>query len=317
MSMVGEMPLRHDRRALLKGAGSAAAAAFLSGWPSPLRAAVPPHTFKHGAFEVTVVSDGHLVLPASVLGADAPKAELEALLKAAGQGPDMFQPQANVTLIRTGAELILVDTGSGAHFQPTAGKLGENLAAAGIDAAKITQVVFTHGHPDHLWGTADEMDDLRFPNARYVVAAPEWNFWTAADLIKTMPDAMHPFVTGAQRNFGRIKEKVRTVKPGEEIVTGLRVLETHGHTPGHISLELAGGDGLIVVGDVVPHALVTFAHPKWRFGFDAIPDVAGATRRKLLDRAASEKTKLIGYHWPFPGVGFAEHRDSAYRFVPA
>jgi glyoxylase-like metal-dependent hydrolase (beta-lactamase superfamily II) len=49
------------------------------------------------------------------------------------------------------------------------------------------------------------------------------------------------------------------------------------NTPGHISLELAGGDGRIVVGDAVPHATVAFAHPEWRFGFDAIPDLASAT----------------------------------------
>jgi glyoxylase-like metal-dependent hydrolase (beta-lactamase superfamily II) len=110
---------------------------------------------------------------------------------------------------------------------------------------------------------------------------------------------------------------VKIVKPGEDIVTGLRVLDTAGHTPGHISLEPAGGDGLIVVGDAVPHATVTFAHPEWRFGFDAIADLAIANRCKRFDRAATEKVKLIGCHWPHPGVGFAERRDGAYRYVPA
>jgi glyoxylase-like metal-dependent hydrolase (beta-lactamase superfamily II) len=74
---------------------------------------------------------------------------------------------------------------------------------------------------------------------------------------------------------------------------------------------------LIVVGDTVPHSAVSFAHPQWRFGFDAIPELAAASRRKLLERAATEKTRLIGYHWPWPGVGFAERRDGAYRFVAA
>jgi glyoxylase-like metal-dependent hydrolase (beta-lactamase superfamily II) len=152
-------------------------------------------------------------------------------------------PAGNITLIRSASDSILIDTGSGANFQPTAGKLSENLDAAGIDAATITKVAFTNAHPDHLWGMIDE-NDLRFPNASYVVSAAEWNFWTDADLIRKMPEAMHPFVVGAQRNLSRIKDRVTTVKPGADIVTGLRVLDTAGHTPGHISFEFAGGDGL-------------------------------------------------------------------------
>jgi glyoxylase-like metal-dependent hydrolase (beta-lactamase superfamily II) len=301
-----------DRRAFLKLAGAATLVV-----PARLSAATPPHSFRHGAFDVTVLSDGHLILPASVLAPDAPKAELEALLKSVGQGPDQAMPAANITLIRSGADLILVDTGSGPNFQPTAGKLLENLAAAGIDAAAVTRVVFTHAHPDHIWGTLDATDAPRFPNARYTIAAAEWNFWMDPELMRRMPEAMHGFIAGAQRNLGRIKERIDTVKPGDDIITGLRVLDSAGHTPGHISLELAGGDGLIVVGDAVPHSAVSFAHPQWRFGFDAIPELAAASRRKLLERAATEKTRLIGYHWPWPGVGLAERNDGAYRFVAA
>lgn len=303
-----------NRRALLRLAAGLAGTAL---WPRHILAATPPHTFKHGAFDVTVVSDGHLVLPASLLAPDVPRAELEALLRSVGQGPEQVMPAANITLIRAASELILVDTGSGANFQPSAGKLAENFEAAGIDKAKITHVVFTHAHPDHLWGTIDDFNELRFPNARYVVSDAEWNFWTDGDLIRKMPEPMHGFVVGAQRNLARIRDRVKTVKGGDEIVTGVRVLDTSGHTPGHVSLEVAGGDGLIVVGDVVPHTTVSFAHPGWRFGFDTIPELAGATRRKLLERAAAEKTKLIGYHWLYPGVGYAERKDGAYRFVAA
>ena len=305
-----------DRRGFLRLAGAGLAGTAF-GWPSRATAAIPPHVFRHGAFEISVISDGHLVLPANLLVPDAPKPEVAALLAAAGQGPDQVMPATNLTLIRSGADLILVDTGSGANFQPTAGKLAANLETAGIDKAKVTKVVFTHAHPDHLWGTIDDMDDLSFPNASYVVGEAEWNFWMDRDLVKKTPEQMHAFVAGAQRNLGRIKDKVKTVKPGADIVAGMRVLDTAGHTPGHISLEIAGGDGLIVVGDAATHATVAFAHPEWRFGLDTIADLAIANRRRLLDRAATGKVKLIGYHWPYPGVGFAERKGGAYRFVAA
>ena len=48
--------------------------------------------------------------------------------------------------------------------------------------------------------------------------------------------------------------------------------------------------------------------------FDAIHDLAIANRKKLLDRAATDKTKLLGFHWPYPGVGHAERKDSAYQY---
>src|SRR4051794_36177391 len=114
-----------DRRVFLAGASALLAAL-------PAFAAVPPHRFRLGAFEIIVVSDGHLVLPVNIFGQDANKEELNALLKQAGQGPDLVQPLLNITLIRTPSDLILVDTGAGANFQPTAGRLAENLAAGGI-----------------------------------------------------------------------------------------------------------------------------------------------------------------------------------------
>jgi glyoxylase-like metal-dependent hydrolase (beta-lactamase superfamily II) len=96
----------------------------------------------------------------------------------------------------------------------------------------------------------------------------------------------------------------------------VRVIDTPGHTPGHVSIELAGGDGLIVVGDVAANALVSFAHPEWRFAIDSIPELAITSRRRLLDRAATDKTRLVGSHWPYPGLGVVERKDNAYRFVP-
>src|SRR5262249_34291785 len=159
-----------------------------------------PYSFKHGAFELTVVSDGHLVLPTSFLAPDAPAAERETVLKAAGQTGELFNSPTNVTLIRAGDDLILIDMGSGDRFMPTAGKLWDNLKTAGIDKAKITKVVFTHGHPDHLWGAVDELDELVLPQATYYVASAELNFWTGNNALRGLSAERAGFVTGARRN---------------------------------------------------------------------------------------------------------------------
>ena len=81
--------------------------------------------------------------------------------------------------------------------------------------------------------------------------------------------------------------------------------------------RLAGGEGLIITGDVMPNPLVSFEHPDWKFGFDADPNLAIETRKKMVDQAAADKTRLLGYHWPYPGVGFADKKDTAYVFVKA
>jgi glyoxylase-like metal-dependent hydrolase (beta-lactamase superfamily II) len=298
-----------SRRALL----ASTAATFAIGLPA---GAATLHRFKHGDFEIIVVSDGHLVLPTSFLAPEAPPAERVALLKAAGQDGDQYQSPTNVTLISKGSELILIDAGSGDRFMPSAGKLFDNLKDAGIEKASITKVVFTHGHPDHLWGALDDLDDLVLPNAAYCVGATEWDFWHGENATRGLPAERAGFVTGARRRFDAIKSRVKMVKPGNDIVTGLRVVDTAGHTQGHVSLEIAGGEGLIVGSDVLTHPLISFAHPEWRTTADHVPEQAVTTRKRLLDRLAGDRSRLIGFHLPYPGIGTVARNGAAYRFEP-
>jgi len=298
-----------DRRTFL-----AASAAGFAARALPAVAATP-YAFRHGAFDVTVVSDGHLVLPTTFLAPDAPPPERDAILKAAGQTGEQYNSPTNITLIRTSSDLILIDMGSGDRFMPTAGKLWDHPKAAGNDKAKVTKVVFTHGHPDHLWGTVDELDDLVIPDAAFYVASAEWDFWTGENATRGLPAERAGFVTGARRNYTAIKDRVKMIKAGDEIVSGLRIIDTPGHTQGHVSIELAGADGLIVGGDALIDPVIYFRHPEWYYTGDHMPDQAAATRRKLLDRLAADRSKLIGFHLPYPGVGTVERKDSAYRFV--
>ena len=315
MSIIDPRPmLPISRRKFMAGAAGLATAAA---WPARLWAAEAPYTFKQGEFEISVISDGHLVLPMAVLASDAPPEERKALLEAAGLTGETATPATNAPLIRSGSDLILVDTGSGTGFQPTVGKLPESLAAAGIDPASITKVVFSHAHPDHIWGTVADDGALRYPNATYYVGATEWDFWMDPDLMTKMPAEMQPFVIGAQKHLAGVKDRVTMLKAGDDIVTGISAIDTPGHTPGHISLLVAGGEGLIITIDAIINAEVYFPHPEWKFGFDADQDLAVTTRKALLDRAATDKMKLLGFHWPYPGVGVAERKGAGYQFVPA
>ena len=297
------------RRTVLAATAATAAAHVLPAY------AASPHAFKHGVFDVTIISDGHLVLPTTFLAPDAPPKQRETLLKAAGQTGETYDSPTNITLIRSGGDLILIDMGSGDRFMPTAGKVWDNLKSAGIDKSTITKVIFTHGHPDHLWGAVDDLDDMVLPNATFYVADSEWNFWQGDDATRGLPSERAGFVTGARRNYAAIKNQVKMFKAGDEVISGIHAIATPGHTQGHVSLALSGGDGLIVGGDALTHPLISFAHPEWRPTADHVPEQAVATRKMLLDRLATDRSKLIGFHLPYPGVGTVERRDGAYRFA--
>lgn len=307
-------PSRRD--VLIGGAalGSVAALAPLAA----RRAFAAGHSFPVGDAEVTIVSDGNLVArPAQALWPEAPKAEFEALMQESGLPLDEVQPACNVTVLRTGDRLVVFDTGAGPRFLDTTGKLAENLAAAGIDPAAVTDVVLTHGHPDHLWGVLDEFDEELFAAATYHAAQPEFAFWTAADTLDKLPEAQKAMGAGAQRSYAAIEARLELFQPGAEVLPGVMAVESFGHTPGHCSFELRyGGEGLLIGGDVLHHPAVSFAHPEWPLGFDHERDQAIATRKKLLDRLAAEKLHLVGFHLPYPGIGYAERKDAGYRFVP-
>ncbi len=304
--------IRLDRRKFMAAAAGLIAAGVL---PKNVMALAGPYLFKQGAYDVTVVSDGTLLLPTSIIDSGGKPEEVVKLLGAMVQG-DKAQFEASPLLLKSGSEMILMDTGAGGGFQPTAGKILESLKAAGVDPSAITKVIFTHAHPDHCWGTIGKDGKPVFANASFHMGETEWNFWTAADLGSKMPKEMQGMVTGTQSQLGALKDQIKLFKTGAEVLPGIMALDTAGHTPGHVSFELAGGDGMIVTGDAITNSMVFFAHPDWKFGFDADHTTAIANRMKLLDMASAGKKKLLGYHWPYPGIGMAEKKDGAYVYVP-
>lgn len=296
------------RRAMLAGAAAAGALAATG-----LRAAPAAQL---GARSVEVVSDGAFSMPLGMLARDVSLEALEAELIAGGL-PAQPRPAAlNVTLIRDGEELTLIDCGAGANFVSGAGKLGETLDAAGVDRAKVKRVLFTHAHPDHLWGALDSFDEAAFPEATFHIAEAEHDFWRAADVLSKLPEDRHAFAAGAQRILKALDDRVQRFKPGAEVAPGIVALATPGHTPGHASFAVSGGgSSLIVLGDAITHAVLSFRRPDWATGADQDPAQAVATRRALLDRLANEKLPFIGYHLPAPGLGHAEAKDGAWRYV--
>jgi glyoxylase-like metal-dependent hydrolase (beta-lactamase superfamily II) len=238
--------------------------------------------------------------------------DVKAALKAGGLTDAHVPITFTVTAVRIGGRLVLFDSGTGAQLAPTAGNITKsNLwQAAGIDPAKVDTIVITHFHGDHISGLmAKDTNAPIFPNARIHVPANEYKFWTAPTTTAGAAKRIQAVFPG-WKNIVQFEGEV-------EVVPGVRAVATTGHTPGHTSyLVSAGGQQVMVLGDVTNIRALNMKNPGWHLVFDADPNLAEANRRKIFDRIVADKIVTTGYHWGMPGAGTVQRDGSGYALVP-
>ncbi len=302
-----------DRRRFML-AGLTLTGAGLIGF-APARAAESP-IIELGSKRLTTLSDGHLVLPMDFVFGDVPREDLLALLSANDLSTEQIEPPCNITVLRDGDRLVVFDVGAGPNFMPSAGRLPDSLAAAGIDPAEVTDVLFTHAHPDHIWGLLDDFDEVIFPDADYHISRAEWDYWRADDTLANTPEARKSFVVGAQNRMAVLEDRIQLFEYGDAVLPDVEAVDTSGHTPGHTSFAVHdGADTVTVIGDAILNGVVSFARPDWPTGSDQDPQKGIETRSRLLDRLAAERGHVIGFHLPAGGIGRVERQGPAYRFA--
>ena len=293
--------------------------------PASMQGEMQPtiYRFKLGGFEVSTIMDSKVIRSGLTpsfggeVGADAVKA----LAKANRIDADRYEHPFTPMLVNTGKELVLFDTGCGSlrdeHEQMKgrlpAGNLVARMAQAGYRPEDVDVVVLTHGHPDHIGGLTKGGQAV-FPNARYVIGAAEFDFWNRGENVREA------------RKFNRelyvkivlpLANRATFIKPGDEVVPGIRAVDAAGHSPGLLAFTIESeGKRLINWADTCNHYVVAIQRPDLHLDVDDDKDKAVASRKRILDMVASEGLFVAGFHMPFPGLGWVEKAGAAYRWVP-
>ncbi|MBB6220203.1 MBL fold metallo-hydrolase [Rhizobium leguminosarum] len=272
--------------------------------------------FKLGSYKFTAVRDGINISekPYETYGTNQDPETVKALLTANFLPADKLLNGYTPALVDTGSDVILVDTGFGESGRARgSGKLVQGLKAAGYSADDVTIVALTHLHGDHIGGLM-ENGAPAFRNARYVIGQAEYDFWSNKSREGTPAEASHKAVLA---NVAPLAGKTTFIKDGDSFAPGVTAMLAAGHSPGHMVFHVESeGKRLVLTGDTANHYILSLLRPDWEVRFDMDKTQAAASRRKVFDMIATEKIAFLGYHMPFPAVGFVERQDGGYRFVP-
>ena len=314
-----------NRRTLL---GTAAAAPLLSALPAAAHhghdmAQAPGfYRFRIGSFTVTTVFDGVSPRPDPArtgMVANQPAEAVEQALTEALLPTARLDNPFTVTFLDTGKQVVAFDTGTGGgQLSTTSGLLKHNMEAAGIEPERVSQILFSHFHPDHITGLTTKDNAAVFPNAEVAVPAAEWAFWSDESNSGKVPENQRGTFANVRRRFGPYQAKLRQFAWGAEVVPGVRALAAPGHTPGHTVFQVAdGAEQLFVMADTSSRPELFLRYPGWFSGFDIDGPMASDTRRKLFSRIAAERARITAYHFPFPANGYVAPWGEGFRFVPA
>lgn len=263
-----------------------------------------------GQTELFVLDDGTLPFPARLFFRDLPEDVWSPGLSLDAEG--RIPVSHNFLLVKTGADYILIDTGYGDQtHNGLTGHLLEDFDRTGIQREQVTKVITTHAHGDHIKANTIVRDGKRiptFPNADYILARPDWDYYHAPERFTLDSDFDRHVVT--LEHTGRL-----VLVDGEvQLTPEIRLLPTPGHTPGHMSVVIeSDGDTAIFLGDLCHH-VSQFAHPEWVTTFDSHPAQTPHARARLFEFALSKDALLVCPHAPYPGLGRLARTEMGVRW---
>jgi len=293
--------------------------------PHSAHAATPPtarpgkqagyYWLKIGNRQVAAISDGTVRSSAHLISQHEEHVA-ESLKNAYVTSPR--STSVNAFLILADERRILVDAGSGKLLGPTANKLADSLAGAGLKPADITDILLTHIHADHSGGLTVDGKKV-FPNATVHVNCVEADFWLSPANMDNSPEYFRPmFIKGQESLAPYLKtDKVALFEAGHTVLPGITAVAAAGHTPGHTCYLLEShGEKLLFWGDTVHVAEAQFPLPDTAIEYDLDPQAAIKQRQQLFADAADKGHLVAGAHISFPGIGHVGKAAQGYQWIP-
>ncbi|ASZ14062.1 MBL fold metallo-hydrolase [Chitinophaga pendula] len=227
-------------------------------------------TFHFRDKNILVVSDGDVPYDNNCFAPGISRKELHMVLQ---RGVAYISLAHNILVLAWDDCIVLIDAGNGYATLPEGGKLVTNLKAADIAPDKVTDIVLTHAHPDHLGGLVDLNNQLIFPLAKIYLSTAEYEFWQSdtPDFSRSRDSAIALF--SIQQNIKQrlnvLKEQLWLFNENDLLLGCLQPVAAMGHTPGHFMFNVTvGKETFLHMADICHEETLLFSRPEWGTIFD-------------------------------------------------
>jgi glyoxylase-like metal-dependent hydrolase (beta-lactamase superfamily II) len=251
---------------------------------------------KVGALTVDAVRDGGFLCPVDFEYPDVEASRWEPYRDLLADGTNVVN-QFGGFLVRGAGYVALIDLGFGPAKVPDwkSGELLDSLAELGVKPEDVTDVLFTHLHFDHI-GWASVGGKPTFINATYRCHAKDWPHFMDGYEPRpeelTFPEEMLP-----KNKLAPVADRMETWSGAAEVLPGIHVLETPGHSPGHCCFRITSeSEAVILAGDIAHHQ-AELVEPDWQGVADEDEELARRSRRNLAEHLAATGTPFVPAHF--------------------